>query len=134
MNGESGGRARDVRRPRRVRLALVALLAHPQCDADRRDHGSDGAEDEHEGDTAELRRPERADRRAEQQATHLCRTVQPEGLAAPVRGRRVGQESARGRVIDRGTKTRSGAQQDEGQWPGQHERQRPEHAAWRRGR
>ena len=51
-------------------------------------------------DAPELVRPERPDRRSEQQAAHLRRAVQAERLAPPLGRRRVGQEAARRRVVD----------------------------------
>ena len=109
-------------------VPLVALLTYAQRDTDRGHHRRDRAEDEDERDAPELCRPEGADRRAEQQPAHLRGSVQAEGLPAPVRRGRVGQEATRGRVVDGGTKPGSGAQQDEGQGPGEDQRQRPEHA------
>ena len=139
VGGEVGGQpsleerrvrreGRPVRRRRRVDVPLVALLADPERDADRRDDRGDRAEHEHERDATELGRPERADRRAEEQAAHLGRPVQPERLAAPVRWRGVGQEAAGGGVVDRRAQTGAGAQQHEGECPGQDQRQRPEDA------
>ena len=128
MNGESGGNVVTSGDRRRVDVPLVALLTHPQRDPDRGDDRGDRAEHEDERDPTELRGPERADRRAEQQAAHLRRPVQPERLAAPVRWRRVGQEAARGRVVDGRTETGTRAQQHERHRPGEDERQRPEHA------
>ena len=119
---------RHVRRPRRVDVPLVALLTHPQRDPDRGDDRGDRAEHEDERDPAELRGPERADRRAEQQPTHLRGPVQPERLTTPVRRGRIGQEATRGRVVDGRTEAGTRAQQHERHRPGEDERQRPEHA------
>ena len=105
----------------------VRRLAHAQGDERAgRDRG-DRAEDEDEADPAEVGRPERPDGRTQEQAAHLGRAVQPERLAALARWRRVGQVAAGGGVVDRGTQPGPGAEQDEGQRRGQHQRERPEH-------
>ena len=82
---------------------------------------SDASAAEHEDEpvAAHERGAERADRRPEQQPAHLRRAVQAEGLAAPGRFGRVGEEAACGGVVrGRGQPGRS-PQQDERERSGQ---------------
>ena len=64
-------------------------LADPDRDRRGGDERADGAEDEDEPEPAEQRRAQPADRRAEEEAAHLRRAIQPERLAAPLGRRRV---------------------------------------------
>ena len=112
-----------VRRGRRVRPDR--RLADAEADGQGRDERRDRTEDEDEADPTEPIGAERADRGTQQQAAHLGRAVQPERLAATARGRRVGQVPAGRRVVDRGAEPGAGAQQQERQGAGEHQRQAP---------
>ena len=104
---------------RRMRPARQGGLADGQADRGGRDERCHAAEHEDEPVAAHEGGAERADRGPEQQPAHLRRAVQAEGLAAPGRFGRVGEEAPGGGVVrGRGQPGRS-PQQDERERSGQ---------------
>ncbi len=106
----------------------VAALATEHGDRDRRQHGRHAGKDEDEADTAETVGADRPDRRAEQQPAHLGRPVEPERLTVTLRWRRVRQVPAGRRIVDRGGQPDRRPQDEEGERPGDRQRQDREHA------